>query len=134
MPDVCDKVLISSELERIFQKHYERIYMLTWFIGIIRKYRGKFSITKMIRERYLEPSGPNMQNKAMFTRSGNENGLKAVGKFTKGTTEFLEDFNNLSHTDIDLIIALNDIEARGVGTARKSQIKTIGGKPIKLEV
>ena len=134
MPDICDEVLISPGLELIFQKHYERIYMVNWFLGIIKRCKGKRSAIAMITERYLSESGVNMQNARLFKRTGNTDALKAVKKFRKGTEAFLEDFARLSHGDIDTLMQLDEVEARGIGSAIRSKIETIGGKPIKTEV
>lgn len=119
MPDVCEQtfVEISPELANIFRRHFDRDYMLSWYIGIIRRYLNRDRIKEEIRKRYL---------RGMEEHEYRYGPTKGAKKFRLGTAEFLNDFDTLSFADIDILTQMNPYE-----TVDKP-IKTIDGKPIKL--
>lgn len=120
MQDVCDQdtIEISPELRNVFSQHCDRVYMLSWFAGIIRTYVNRDIIKRKIRERYIQGME---QHKADYPFSA-----KAADKFKKGAIEFLNDFDALSFSDIDILRQLEPKE-----TIRRI-ITTINGKQIRF--
>lgn len=104
MQDICDKntIEISPKLRNIFKRHFDRDYILAWYIGIINRYISKDKIKEAIRERYL---GGMKCHERRFGAS------KGTAKFREGTIAFLSDFDSLDFAEIDVLRQLQPKEA-----------------------
>jgi hypothetical protein len=112
-------IKISPELQRIFNAHFEKIYILHFFYGHIKTYRTKPAIDRTIVSHYREwfDRHTKLQDVAQWQ----------MDRFRKSLNKFLADFRQLSFTDVDLLIQLNENEINNF------PITTINGKPIELE-
>ena len=132
MPDVCnqDYIVVSKQLNLIFQKHFNAVYHLSWFDGFIRTYDGKHTVISKIKERYSDMIA---KNSKLF--AGDPLMMKGVEKFRRGVPEFINDFKALSHADIDILKSLKVLEGLGRKVGKgKYVIDRIDEKPIKVEV
>ena len=104
MQDICDKdtIEISPKLRNIFRRHFDRDYILAWYIGIINRYVSKEKVKQAIRERYLRGME---HHEYVYGRS------KGTIKFRRGTIEFLNDFDGLDFAEIDILRQLKPREA-----------------------
>lgn len=120
MPDVCS-IKISPALARVFDRHNDNIYRLSWYHGIICTYGGKMQIAYEIEKQY---GNANRKNARKFKGTPQ---IKGVMKFIDGTHEFLEDFKRLGHGDIERIKSMSIYETMN------SPITTINNQPIERE-
>jgi len=119
MQAVCGKVKISPELQRIFNTHFERIYILHFFYGHIKTYITKRAIIAAVTyhfDRYIKVQW-NLEKVPQ----------EKLLRIHKAAGKFLKDFSALSFADVDLLTQLtyNDII--------NFPITTINNKPIELE-
>jgi len=119
MSDICDKdtVEITPRLANMFRRHFDRDYMLIWYVGIINRYVSKERVKEAIRRRYLRWAENHVR------RYG---ASKGTAKFKEGTIAFLNDFDGLDFADIDVLRQLNPREALA------KPIRTINGNEIKF--
>lgn len=134
MQNSCDKiqlengnVYMSPAFKNIISAHYNKQYLLCWYMGQIRLHKGKESIIKGIKKRFSEA---NKINRNLFEGTSR---IKAVEKFEEGTKLFLEHFKQLTHSDINKLIEITPEESRGYNVDNKYLLKTIGSKTIKIE-
>ena len=119
MSDVCGKIKISPELQRIFNSHFERIYILHYFYGHFRTYKTK----PMIEAAIISHFDRYIATQWKLDKVPQDKLLR----IQKAIARFIKDFRVLSFTDVDLLTQLtyNDII--------NFPITTINNKPIKLE-
>lgn len=86
----------------MFRRHFDRDYILAWYIGIINRYVSKEKVMQAIRERYL---GGMKRHERRYGAS------KGTAKFREGTIAFLNDFDSLDFAEIDILRQLKPREA-----------------------
>jgi hypothetical protein len=119
MSDVCGKVKISPELQRIFNTHFEKIYILHFFYGHIKTYITKRAIEAAIIKHYDDYI-------QRYWNTGKVPQEKLIG-IRNAVAKFLSDFKELSFTDVDLLTQLSNEDINNF------PITIINKKPIELE-
>lgn len=111
MQAVSGKIIeLSAALSNIVRHHNDSaigggFYMLSWFQADVCSGDGRASLIISIRDRFQKTI--NLQRNQLYRKDD----LSAVEKFRIGANQFIEDFKQLSHADIDILRDLSPIES-----------------------
>ena len=129
MQDTCNEVVtISPALAHLFEQHRRKEYLLIWYVQYVKTCRNREDAVTRIKEVFTVMLNDNIKsypNDTVF--------VKAQHRRAKQTQQFIDDFNKLTHSDVDLLREMTTKEAWGTANGDTTKIVTINSKPFKVE-